>query len=127
MPVIRIRGLPQHAGCDIQAALTAVCVDVARVYGCRASRVWATWDEIRPGFYVEGADPAFAQPKSTHPPLVDIIAFEGKDDGQIAAVIEEISRSLSDSLGLNGNLFITYTEARSGRVYTGGHIRKTNG
>lgn len=89
--------------------------------------VWATWNDIEPGLYVEGDNPARIQPYDTHPPLVDVTAFEGRSSSQIEEVLECIGNALSRALQIeDGNVFITYSEALSGRIYTGGTVTKAN-
>jgi phenylpyruvate tautomerase PptA (4-oxalocrotonate tautomerase family) len=124
MPVIQIRALPQREGVDVKKALAALCAAVAEVYGCESAHVWATWQCIEPGRYVEGGSGAGLQPEDTHPPIVDILCFEGRSPELIESLLERAAEVLSRELGIPGNVFITYTEARSGRVFTGGGVRR---
>jgi len=71
--------------------------------------------------YVEGGKPASVQPDGTHPPMVNVMAF-GKQETEIAKVLKAVSESLSESLGLEGNVFVTYTELKAGRVMSGGKV-----
>ena len=124
MPVIEIKALAQRVPIDVAQVMSGLCIDVAKVYGCSPGQVWATWTWIEPGHYVEGDQKAMVQPEDTHPPIVNITAFEGKSETEIKTVLKCISDSLSGGLNLDGNLFITYTEARSGRVFAGGSVLK---
>ena len=123
MPVIQINALPQHEKVNVTAVLAALTTEVARIMDLPARQVWATWQWIEPKFYVEGDVPAVVQPTDTHPPLVNIIAYQGRSPEMIKQVLESIADTLCTQLGTEpGNAFITYTEATSGRVYTGGSV-----
>jgi hypothetical protein len=125
MPVLHVRALPQPHPEKIQSALKKTCIALAEVYGCKPSQVWATWEEIRPGFYVEGDADALVQPGSSHPPICDLICFEGRSDEIIEKVLVAASKTLTAELGIPDNIFMTYREALSGRVIAGnGVIRR---
>ena len=127
MPVLHVRALPQRSPEKIQTALKATCVSIAEVYGCKPEQVWATWEEIKPGMYVEGTNPATTQQNSTHPPIAELICFEGRTLEQIEKLLEIAARTLSHSLGIPDNIFITYREAKSGQVIAGNGIIRRNG
>ncbi|MCX6125133.1 MAG: hypothetical protein NTV34_10370 [Proteobacteria bacterium] len=125
MPVLHIRSLPLKNPKLIQTALAATCESVAKVYGCKPDQVWATWEEIKPGMYLEGTNPAEIQPDSTHPPIAEMICFEGRSPEQIEELITAAASALSRGLGIPNNIFMTYREAKSGQVIAGdGIIRK---
>lgn len=42
---------------------------ISEVYGCKPENVWCTWEEIKPGYYVEGEAEEKIQPQETHPPI----------------------------------------------------------
>ena len=103
--------------------LGALCAEVAAAIGTEPRGAWATWQELSPGHYVEGDVAADVQPGGSHPPLVRVIAFEGRPPELIEAMLETAARVLERELGLGeGNVFATYEEARSGRVHDGGRI-----
>lgn len=125
MPVLHIRALPQKENVDIQSALKKTTVAISEAYGCDPKHVWATWQELSPGFYVEGSNNADIQPESTHPPIGELICFEGKSSEQIKKVLHAAAATLSKELGILDNIFITYREAKSGQVIAGnGVVRK---
>lgn len=98
---------------------------IAESYGCAPEQVWVTWDEIAPGMYVEGSKVGQQQPLETHPPIGELIAFEGKSDAVIASVLAAAAGALTQALGIPGNVFITYREAKSGQVIAGdGGVRR---
>ncbi|MGH3103991.1 MAG: tautomerase family protein [Gaiellaceae bacterium] len=84
---------------------------------------WATWEAIRPGSYAEGAETPDRQPASTHPPLVSVLAFEGRPAELVERMLVCVADTLVRELGLEpGNVFVTYDEVASGRVYDGGQV-----
>jgi hypothetical protein len=123
MPILRIEALPQKPKVDIQRALRRVCVELSKIYECKPEQVWATWRPIESGFFVEGENAAEFQQDGTHPPIANLICFEGKPPETIARMLEVGSKVLSEELGIPGNIFMYYTEARSGQVFTGGSVR----
>lgn len=122
MPVLEIRALPQPDPGRVGAALAATCLAIAREYGCEPHHVWATWVTLKPGHYVEGDRPATEQPGQTHPPIGRLLCFEGRDPETIERVLIAAAETLSRELGMPGNIFIEYVEARSGRVFDGGGV-----
>ncbi len=125
MPILNIRALPQKDPGKIQDALKKTCVAISEVYGCKPEQVWATWEDIKPGMYVEGNNPEDEQPEHTHPPIVTLTCFEGKSPGEVENILTVASTTLSESLGIGNNIFLTYHEAKSGQVIAGnGIVRK---
>jgi phenylpyruvate tautomerase PptA (4-oxalocrotonate tautomerase family) len=128
MPVLDIRALPQKPGVDAQAALKRVCTELAQMLGERPTGTWGTWVELLPGSYTEGDDAPAVQPDATHPPLVRLFAFEGKSRETVERMITLVADTLADALRVEpGNVFVTYDEGRSGRVYSGGSLIKKEG
>jgi phenylpyruvate tautomerase PptA (4-oxalocrotonate tautomerase family) len=125
MPVLHVRALPQTHPERIENVLKETCMAIAEAYGCEPEQVWATWEEIKPGYYVEGRNSAPTQPDNTHPPIAQLICFEGKSANQIEKVLLVAAKILSEGLGIPNNIFMTYVEASSGRVIAGdGIVRK---
>ncbi|MEQ1877854.1 MAG: hypothetical protein ABL958_14525 [Bdellovibrionia bacterium] len=125
MPLLQVKALPQNDPTKIQPALKAACAAVAKAYGCETSNVWANWVDIKPGHYVEGDHAAFMQPEKHHPPIAELICFEGKSQEVIEACLLAFSGALTEGLGIPDNIFLTYTEAKSGRTVSGnGKIRR---
>jgi len=122
MPLLHVRALPQKFPEKIQTALTATCLAIAEVYGCKPDQVWATWEEIKPGMYVEGANPSSVQPQTTHPPIAELTFFEGKTPKQIEELLVTAAKVLSSGLGIPENIFMTYKEAKSGQVIAGNGV-----
>ena len=122
MPVLRIRALPQEDPSRVRDAMTATCLAIAEVYGCAPRQVWATWETIEPGFYVEGDIAADRQPRESHPPIATLTCFEGRSDEDIESLLSIAAKTLGDALGMPGNIFMEYHEAGSGRVIAGDGI-----
>ena len=125
MPILHVKALPQKDPTKINHALKKTCLAIAECYKCDPHQVWATWEEIQPGWYVEGDKDFNVQPKETHPPIAQLTCFEGSTDEQIEEILKVASSTLSESLGLGDNIFMTYHEAKSGQVVAGnGIVRK---
>jgi phenylpyruvate tautomerase PptA (4-oxalocrotonate tautomerase family) len=125
MPVVRIRALPQRSGVDVAAVLGRVSLALADLLGEPPAGTWATWETIEPGRYAEGEDAPLEQPRSTHPPLVSLVAFEGRPPELVERMLICVAETLARELQLEpGNVFVAYDEARSGRLYTGGQVAR---
>ncbi len=121
MPIVQIEALPQAPGVDVERALGAICDEVATRLGEEPSGTWATFRTLE--HYLEGRDEPDVQPRSTHPPLVRVIAFEGRSSEQIAELLRCVASVLAAEFQLEeGNVFVVYEEARAGRLYTGGDV-----
>jgi hypothetical protein len=126
MPILQIRGLPQKNPVRIQQALKKATAAIAAAYGCPPNQVWATWQEIRAGWYVEGATAAMQQTAGTHPPIAELICFEGKPQDVIEKTLAAAAQAISEGLGLGKNVFVGYQELKSGQVIAGdGILRKS--
>ena len=126
MPIIRISALPQQPAAEVTNLLQRLCVCLAEIDEVDARHWWATWQPIQPGAYVEGAVAATsAQPRISHPPLVEIQAFTGRDPTRVEQLLEAAAAILAEGLRMEaGNVFVTWTELQPGRVFTGGAIRR---
>lgn len=122
MPILTVRALPQKRPELINNALKKTTVAISEVYGCKPQQVWATWQELSPGQYVEGDVEASLQPNDTHPPICELTCFEGKSSEEIEQILLVTSQSLSKELGIGDNIFISYREAKSGEVVAGNGI-----
>lgn len=121
MPVIHVRALPQKPGVDRSAALSGACAALANAAGVRPRAVWATWEELAPADYVEWDAHAEVQPDATHPPLVEIVAAEGRPPEVVEGMITAVARALGAALRIPPeNTFITYREVPRGRLWTNG-------
>ena len=121
MPVVRVQGLPQADDVDVDAALTAVCRDLAKLLGEAPHGTWATWQTLER--YVEGDDARTTQPYDTHPPLVTVTAYEGRPPELVAHILRCVAAALSREFRVDpGNVFVTYDEVRAGRLFTGGDV-----
>ncbi|MDB5525991.1 MAG: hypothetical protein JWM58_3754 [Rhizobium sp.] len=122
MPVIQIQALPQQPEPDIPQLLARLCLAVAEGFEIPADYVSATWQTIAPGRYAVGGETVMTQPRSTHPVIVDLAAFETEDPEKIRKLLQITGRYLEQALGLPGNVFILFRSARSGEVYDGGEV-----
>jgi phenylpyruvate tautomerase PptA (4-oxalocrotonate tautomerase family) len=121
--VVRISALPQRGGHPPERALAAVTHALAELLGEEPGGSWATWEAIPAGRYAEGGESPAFQPASTHPPLVEVVAFEGRPPELVARMLETVADVLARELELEpGNVFVRYVEATAGRLYTGGRV-----
>lgn len=127
MPILSVKALPQKDSGKIESALKKTTVAISEVYGCKPSQLWATWQELDSRWYVEGEDSVQYQPNSSHPPICELLCFEGKSSIEIEKLLEVTAKTLSSELEIPNNIFITYKEARSGEVITGNGIVRKNG
>ncbi|MFN8177590.1 MAG: hypothetical protein U0167_06670 [bacterium] len=124
MPIVEIRALPQAPAVDVSAVLARVCEDLAGVLECPPRHVWATWESLPPGTFVEASVPAAVQPRDTHAPMVRILAMEGRSPEMIRKMLETVCGSLAATLEIDAdNVFARYEELRAGQVAWGGRVR----
>ncbi|MBI3558392.1 MAG: hypothetical protein HY074_19155, partial [Deltaproteobacteria bacterium] len=103
---------------NVSEVLRKVCCELARVIQKPPHAVWGTWQKLEAGCYCEGDSPNDMQPAGTHPPIVNLIAFEGASAERIEAVLTCVAEVLVRELQIDsGNVFITYNEARAGRTF----------
>jgi hypothetical protein len=127
MPLLQVRALPQKNPVRIPQALKKACAAIVSAYGCTPDEVWATYDEIRSGFYVEGQQSPAQQPVGTHPPLAELLCFEGKSQDVIEKTLVATAQALGEGFGLGKNVFVTYREVKSGQLIAGDIIVRKAG
>ena len=127
MPIIQVTALRQRIGVDLGAVAKELAVAVSRELGEEPSGTWITWQTLEPGAYREGENDAPSeQPAATHPPIVRINAFEGRESDVVARVLSAVAGTLVRELGLEpGNAFVVWDELRAGRLHTGGGMPGT--
>jgi phenylpyruvate tautomerase PptA (4-oxalocrotonate tautomerase family) len=124
MPIVHIQAPPQDPLVDVRAVMARVCKDLAAAVGCPERQVWATWTTLPEGSYLEADVAAARQPHDTHPPLVRVLAMEGRSPEMIAKMLECVAGSLAATLPMDpDNVFAVYEELHAGRVYFGGRVR----
>ena len=126
MPILHIKALPQKDPDKISNALKKTNIAISEAYGCDPKHVWSTWEEIKPNRYVEGDQEKDQQPQDTHPPICELICFEGKSQEVIENVLTTAANTLSTELNIPNNIFMTYREAKSGQVIAGNGIVRKN-
>jgi len=117
--------LPQTNPSKITPALKKTTVAISEIYGCSPAHVWATWEEIKPNCYIEGGVESDRQSESTHPPICELICFEGKSPEEIEKILLVAAVTLSNELGIPNNIFMTYKELKAGQVIAGDGVLKT--
>ncbi len=125
MPVVAIRALPQPGSFLPGPTCCRLALALAPIMGVPPRAVFVTWQEIPPDHYAEGDTLASTQPRDTHPPLVELHAWQGRSPETIETALTAIVTVLEEDLSLGtGNVFAFYTELTSGRVFTGGRVRR---
>lgn len=125
VPVVRIRALRQPGVVDVSTVLGRVSRALSDLLGEPPEATWATWETIESGWYAEGELAPDEQPRGTHPPLVSLLAFEGRPPDLVERMLVCVAETLARELDLEaGNVFVTYEEARSGRLYDGGRVMR---
>ena len=123
MPILEVTALPQPGSVDIAAVESALSRAVAAELGEDPAGTWVVWRSLELGRYAEGDAVPASQPATTHPPIVHVLAYEGRSAEIVARVIAVIGETLVHELGLApGNAFVVWDELRAGRVYTGGGV-----
>ena len=118
MPIISIKSLPVGKRVNTSKILTKICKKTARETGYKPQHFWATWEFIQPKNYAVGNKLSKRQTKTTHSPIVRVLSFEGKPQTHVKKLMTKIAEVLSKEL----NIFIEYSEARSGKVFDGGQV-----
>ena len=123
VPILQVTALPQPLQVDLGDAATALAHAAAAALGEPPNGVWVTWQTLEPGLYSEGGDAPAAQPRSTHPPVVRILALEGRPPDLVERVLADVAEAVVRELGLeSGNAFVHWETLRAGTVYTGGRV-----
>lgn len=128
MPIVAVTALRQRVGVDADAVARALVLAVSRELGEDPSGTWVTWQTLPPGGYREGEvdDAPSEQPLSTHPPIVRISAFEGRDPDLVARILSAVAGTIVRELGLDpGNAFVVWDELQAGCLHTGGEMPGT--
>ena len=117
MPIVEITTLPPEGSLDVAAALSRVTTAVASYLGEDPRGTWALWRPVGAGAYAEGADAPATQPRSTHPPIVDVFAGRRDDPEELMAVV---GRAVLEAFGLeDGNVVVRPRGADDAHVWWG--------
>lgn len=123
MPVICIKTLPLNRPLKINEVLRKLNLQVSKDTGIEANQIWSYWQIIERHLYAVGDTTAAAIQPQTHSPIVEITGFEGKAAELIEKLMRSVAGFLSHVLEIDiTNIFITYNEVRSGRVFDGGEV-----
>jgi hypothetical protein len=121
VPIVQVEALPQAPRIEIEQVLATLCGEIATLLGEEPSGTWATWRTLE--HYVEGSDGPAVQPNSTHPPIVRLIAYRGREPEVVTELLRCAAGVLARELRLEeGNVFVVYEDAQPGRLYTGGDV-----
>jgi phenylpyruvate tautomerase PptA (4-oxalocrotonate tautomerase family) len=108
---------------SIGAVLKKMNIEVAKETGYEPRNIWSYWLFIDRHMYAVGDVTAAAIEPESHSPIIEITGFEGKSDELIAKIIRTVAKVISEEMQIEvSNIFITYNEVKSGRVFDGGEI-----
>ena len=117
VPIIEITSLPPAPKIDVGAALAHVTSTVAMHLGEEPRGTWAIWRRVEPEAYAEGVEAPAAQPRATHPAIVDVFAVRRDDPAELLRVV---GQAVVEAFGLDeGNVVVRLSEADPDRVYWG--------
>jgi phenylpyruvate tautomerase PptA (4-oxalocrotonate tautomerase family) len=123
MPVIHIHTLPFAMKPDVASILIQLNTKVAEAIGLEPGHIWSYWTFIESHHYAAGSETAAITGSEKHSPIVTIKSFEGRTQEQITAMLNAAADVLSQNTGISrDNIFITYQEVLSGRVFDGGEV-----
>jgi phenylpyruvate tautomerase PptA (4-oxalocrotonate tautomerase family) len=123
MPVISVKSLPLNKPMAIGVVLKKMNMEVAKETGYEARHIWSYWQFIERHMYAVGEETAATIKATSHSPIVEITGFEGKPDDLIEKMMRAVARVIAQELEIEeSNIFITYKEVLSGRVFDGGEI-----
>ena len=125
MPVISIKTLPLNRPLKINEILRKLNLQVSNDTGIEANQIWSYWQFIERHLYAVGDSTAAAINPESHSPIIEITGFEGKPEELIEQLMRSVAGVIAQVLEIEvTNIFITYNEVRSGRVFDGGEIVK---
>ena len=123
MPVICIKTLPLNRPLKINEILRKLNLKVSEDTGIEANQIWSYWQFIERHLYAVGDSTAAAIQPTSHSPIIEITGFEGKSPAMIELLMRSVAGVISQVLEIEiTNIFITYNEVRSGRVFDGGEV-----
>ena len=122
MPILQVTALPQPVAIDVSAASAALALAVSVELGEELSGTWVTWQTLAAGTYIEGDTRGpEQQPRATHPPIVRVLAFQGRPPEVVARVLSAVAETIVRELDLEpGNAFVVWDELQAGQVHSGG-------
>ncbi len=125
MPVICVKTLPLNKPLRINEILRKLNLELSKDTGIEADQIWSYWLFIERHQYAVGDTTVAALQPKTHSPIIEITGFEGKAQEQIEQLMKTTARVLAKELDIEeSNIFITYNEVLSGRVFDGGKVVK---
>ena len=123
MPFIHIRSLPPAVRFDVARAVRGVSSAFARETGIDEQHVTVTWDMLAPHHYASGGATATAQPATSHPVLVELLAPDFHRSEQIESMLTALASAVAHEAGVApDNVFASFRAARSGEVFDDGAI-----
>ena len=125
MPFVDIRSLPFKSDLEIGDVVMKIAAALAKTIELPSKEVCATWTFIEPNHYAHGEALASSQGQLSHPPLVDLLAFQGRPPHIVEEMLRVVAFEVSQAAKVPiENVFVNYREATKGRVFSEGDIVK---
>lgn len=125
MPFIEIKALPNQNKRDKIAEVVNLAARIgSETLGAPLGAVLAVFEEIVPGWYSHEGDVSLGRKSTSHPVIVRVTAFSGRNSDQIGDCLKRLAQELAPRLGVSHeNIFAVYHEEGSGRIYTKGSLK----
>ena len=123
MPIIIVYSLPPPDPGRIEPMLQEACTGAAHAINKPPQAVWALFQQINPGQYVEGRTPAASPQQETHPPIVTIRLLTGRSPATKRAVAEAVAAAVATGLSVPPeNVWIHFLEMEPTDVWSVGRF-----
>lgn len=122
MPTIRIQAL-QNQDQNISELLTACTQAAAEALDIPQDWIWAVFQPVLVGDYVEGGMVWSSDDINKAPVLISITALEGRSAELKAAMLSAVSHSTAEQLRVPiNNVFAEYRDIPKGHAFSAGSI-----
>lgn len=123
MPLIHVKSLPLQGSFNARSTLEILARDITHDTGIALEHITTTWDYLLPSHYAVGGKATELQPRDSHPLLVEILAPTTTSARKTKLLLESVAASLARHTGIpESNIFISFHEAHSGKVFDGGAV-----
>jgi hypothetical protein len=122
MPMITVNTLPLDAGVDKGSILKKLVSALAAAIDAPEEKIFAGWNTY--DSFVDSMDAKTNFSSSSHPPIVKIDLFEGREETKKDKALNAITATIKTELDFAGNPFVYMTDIMSGHINTGGKIIK---
>ena len=122
MPVINVQTLPLDSSINKGEILKKLVSSLSAAIDTPEERIFAQWQTT--DVFVDSMEPKSQWCNSSHPPVVKIDMFEGRDETKKDKALDSIVSTIKQELDFAGNPFVFISDIANGHVHTGGKIIK---